>query len=87
MLWCLLGRTEGGQNIKILKERTVLVGVPQGPVESPILLVFINRGYLGTKEGSFLQGFMYLSLAFFIFTLLDRLSRSVYDIFPLAVCL
>lgn len=88
MPWCLLGRTEGGQNIKILRELTVLLGVSQGPFESPLSLVFINRGYSGTKEGgSFLQGFMHLSLAFFIFTLLDSLSRSVYDIFPLTVCL
>lgn len=92
MPWCLLARTEGGQNIKILRELTVLLGVSQVPAESPFSFVFINRGYSGTKEGgggggSFLQGFMHLSLAFFIFTLLDSLSRSVYDISPLTVCL
>lgn len=31
MLQSLLERTEGGQDIKILAELTVLVGVPQGP--------------------------------------------------------
>lgn len=87
MMWCLLGR---GQNIKILRKLTILVGVPQGPVESPFTLVFLNRGYSGTKVvvgGSFLQRFMNLCLAFLIFTLLDSLSRSVYDISPLTVCL
>lgn len=68
----------GGQNIKTLKRTDRTYWWPPRPCRRPAPACLHNQKW----EGSFLSGFMYLSLAFFIFTLLNSLSRSVYDIFP-----
>lgn len=68
----------GVQNIKTLKRTDRTYWWPPRPCRGPAPACLHNQKW----EGSFLSGFMYSSLAFFIFTLLNSLSRSVYDIFP-----
>lgn len=82
---CMTTGQREGRSLKhwTNRELTVLVGVPEALMSRARSLVFINRGCSGATGGSFRQGFMYLNFDFFfIFTLLDSLRRSVYDIPP-----